>query len=203
MNQKWLIKWEFYLSKQEYAKFWLEKSQANQIYRKLNRLQKLGFVYKVANKRGDKNASVYQLLPNELIVPPWMMGNTIENKTKKTGNRMETNKESIKESNKIESTSPEEVEKLIASMKKINEELRIPFVSEDSSWYTDKLFSDQTYSEIIRPLEMKSKQEYPRREWIAKIYKNAMTNKADTYWKWKITSFKNLYDHLPKMANLF
>jgi hypothetical protein len=95
------------------------------------------------------------------------------------------------------------VQELIASIKKINEEFKIPFISEDLDWYINKLLSDQTYSEIVRPLEMKSKQEYPRWEWIAKIYKHAMTNKTDKYWKWKIASFKNLYDHLPKMANLF
>jgi hypothetical protein len=44
---------------------------------------------------------------------------------------METNKDIIKENNKRESISPQEVQELIASIKKINEEFKIPFISED------------------------------------------------------------------------
>jgi len=198
-----LSQWEFYLSKQEYVKFWLKESQSNQISRKLNALQKLGFIRKVDNKRGNNNATVYKFLPNTLIVPPWMMGNTTGNWPKKTGNQMDTNKENIKKKNKREGISPEDVEKLITSIRKTNDGIGIAFTTGDQDWYAHKLLSDQTYDDIIAPLETKSKQQYPMWEWIAKIYKHAMTNKNDEYWKWKISSFKNLYEHLQQLANLF
>jgi len=202
MNQARLLKWEFFMSKQEYATFYIKEWKSGRIHRRLNRLQELGFIRKVNNKRGNKNATIYKLLPNDFMAAPWMMGNRIENWPKKPGNRIDTNKESIKENNERE-VSPEDVEKLIASIKKTNEGANIPFNSTDQEWYVDKLLSDQIYFDVLVPLEKKFKHPYPRWELVAKIYKHAMTNKSDKFWNGKISSFKKLYEHLSDLANLF
>ncbi|MFA6256562.1 MAG: hypothetical protein WC606_05330 [Candidatus Absconditabacterales bacterium] len=189
-----LRKGEFFLSKEEYKKFGLKKSQANQICRKLDRIQELKIIEKVGISTGNKNAAIYKLLPNELFIVPWMAGSKTGNTASGTGNRIGTNKYSNKES--------ENIYRLIDRMRIVSAEVGLPFNTENREGYAERLLSDQFYSDVIEPLQKRSKSAYERWEWILKIYKLAMTHPENKFRRGKVSDFKTLYNGLPKMAGL-
>jgi hypothetical protein len=185
---------EFFLSKQEYKKFGLKETQSNKISRKLDGLRKLWFLTKVNNKKGNNNASVYRLLPNDLLIPTRMVGNKSKIDSKKADNWLHTNKENNKREGK-------ERESLTNAIQKIAEEAKQPFNTKVEERYIDLLLSDQFYSDVVKTLETKKTNQ--RWELIAKAYKAVITQKHDPFWKGKISDFKGLYTNFSKITGFF
>lgn len=204
VNQNtWLEQWEFFLSKSEYQKFWLKKSQANRISRKLDRLIQLWFIERTGRRTGNSNASIYRLLPNDLISPPWEIGRASKNSEENTGNETGINKENIKENiKKREDDSLSDENKIIEKLQNINETEKIPFSYKDKDKRIDKLLSQEVYREILLPLIPKANKEMPQWELVVKIYKYAITNQKDQFWRGKISSLADLYKNLNKLASM-
>lgn len=64
-----LEQWEFFLSEEEYEKFWLLRSQKGQITRRLQKLIETKFIVKVEGKTGSRWWNVYRLVDSFFITP--------------------------------------------------------------------------------------------------------------------------------------
>ncbi len=64
---EWMKKWEFVLSENEYAKFWLEKNQKSQITRIINGLIWIWVIQKTKSKTKTKQATIFRYINNDFI----------------------------------------------------------------------------------------------------------------------------------------
>ena len=149
----------------------------------------------MTSKTGNKNATVYKFLPNDLLLTTWMMGN-------RTGNRPSINRKQNGHKYKDSNRENDNISILIEHMKSASSKTGLPFNTNDTGGYVTLLLSDQFYHEVLELIEKKSGKQYQRRELIVKIYKIAMTHSNNKFRRGKVSDFKTLYNGLPKMAGL-
>ena len=138
-----------------------------------------------------------------MISPPWEIGRASKNSEENTGSSTGINKENIKENiKKREDDSLSDENKIIEKLQNINETEKIPFSYKDKDKRIDKLLSQEVYREILLPLIPKANKEMPQWELVVKIYKYAITNQKDQFWRGKISSLADLYKNLNKLASM-
>lgn len=212
-NNNGLQQWEFVLSKTEYEKFWLKKSQWNQIVTALKALEQERYIKYTGRKLGSEQSKIYQFLINDLFVPIWMSGIASGNEQQKSGTALGTNKENIEIEKKRESTAPSDSlsdECLIAFIelfkKATNDKVRVwTWKSASDVKYMRMILEDPKKSEILDKLCV---------EWwwpcgtiedkitiFAKWLKNLL--KDNKYWPKKLSSIKAISDSFWDIVNDF
>jgi len=199
-NNLGLSKWQFVLSKTEYALFWLRESQANNIVTALKALDKEWFIKNTGTKIRNSNANIYEFIPSDFITPLWSIGSEDGSWNEKVDSSIGIKEiDTIKENKDKEKVFVQDRNLLIQKIPEISSQHNLVFSTDDPWNYLDKLLSDETYNQSLKLLESKLKKKYKRSELILKIYKFAI--KEDGFRRKHISDFESLHRVLPKIIN--
>jgi len=209
-NNLRLEQWEFMFSKSEFNKFWLKKSQANQICTALNTLQKESYLEDTGKRIGRQKSAVYKLLPNKILMPIWLIGNVWGNDSKKIGSEVGTNKENTNKEKKksVKDNTPfisdDSLLQLILSFKNDSYFTKFARTGNDKSdiSYLKKIYQDQKNTNLI--LEKLKVSPENIEDTIKIILKSViLVLRINSFWEWKLSSMKDIYNNLWKIINDF
>lgn len=196
-NRIGLTKGQFLFSKSEYSTLWLKKWQANQIVRTLQALEREGMIQKMKNKTGNKNANIYQFVPNEFITPLWSLGNWLGRKDKIVGSSIGT-----KDIYNTKDVLKDREDALLLKEKVVAESKKqwVVFDVESNPSFLLELLSPRAES-VVAPLKDKIEQDVSQVGLLLIVYRSLSKVKKDDFWNGKITNWKTFKNNLDKLVS--